>query len=112
MRYRRLKNILNNFLDELDNTEQNVQKSDDGKNLNPTDEAVIDNSNILKEDLEIEVPDKEKVIFDNEAEKQKTNHKVDWILDNNFRAALIGDTKGNIIFSRNANKILSSNIYN
>lgn len=92
------------FLDELDNTEQNVQKSDDGKKLNPTDEAVIDNSKYFEEDLEIEVPDKEKVIFDNEAEKQKNNHKVDWILDNNFRAALIGDTKGNIIFSRNANK--------
>ncbi len=36
---------------------------------------------------------------------EKTQNNVNWVLDDNFRACLIGDLKGNIYLSRNIDKL-------
>lgn len=70
----------------------------------------IDNQSSIEEEVENpnEINDATDIEYQNDNlsidEINDQLPKVNWILKNNFRAALIGDTKGNIIFSTNANK--------
>lgn len=81
---------------QVENVEEEPVFSDDTLGEKTNTEEISEKEYIDKVDRNEDVPEKEKLISED---------GIDWSLNNNYRAVLIGDLNGNIFFSKNADKI-------
>lgn len=92
---------------------ENNLEVDETKNTNePSEKTVQNGEEVIDIDHSLYIDDNEIPVEDNSEQKEnfisETGNneikKINWTLQDNFRAAIIGDLDGNIFFSRNADK--------
>lgn len=100
-----------NKIEEIKNDTEKINKQEElKKQLTDTRKKTIEKNVKIKEEkveeknLEIEdLEDSNKDNLKYEMIKYYSTDGVEWELPNNFRAIVVGDTKGNIIFEKNSN---------
>lgn len=84
-----------NNVEKVEKPKENIEKISEKKDKV---KEVLENKNLVLEEAENPEKDKQKY----ETIKYYSADGVEWELPNNFRAVLVGDTKGNVIFAKDA----------
>ena len=84
-----------NNVEKVEKPKENIEKISEKKDKV---KEVLENKNLALEEAENPEKDKQKY----ETIKYYSADGVEWELPNNFRAVLVGDTKGNVIFAKDA----------
>lgn len=84
-----------NNVEKVEKPKENIEKISEKKDKV---KEVLENKNLALEEAESPEKDKQKY----ETIKYYSADGVEWELPNNFRAVLVGDTKGNVIFAKDA----------
>lgn len=84
-----------NNVEKVEKPKENIEKISEKKDKV---KEVLENKNLALEEAENPEKDKQKY----EIIKYYSADGVEWELPNNFRAVLVGDTKGNVIFAKDA----------